>query len=112
MTRSVLGRRTDGFRSRLATADLDGDGHLDLILGTARAQEGFVEVHLGDGEGNSEPAGEIPFGSLLIPEDIEIADLDGDDRQDLMVLLVTGVTRAEEVKIRGGCDSIAEALDV
>ncbi|RME72903.1 MAG: hypothetical protein D6776_07950 [Planctomycetota bacterium] len=70
-----------GTRS-LAAADLDADGRLDLAL--ANPNNGTVSVLRGRGDGRFEPREEIAVGTEPIA--VALADLDGDERADLVVL--------------------------
>ncbi|GIK16562.1 MAG: hypothetical protein BroJett003_15260 [Planctomycetota bacterium] len=70
------------------SADLDGDGRLDLV--TAWAQSQPVQIHLqrvgDDGEvafQTTTLAGNIP---VTMTADLAVADLDGDDRPDVILM--------------------------
>ena len=65
----------------LALADLNGDGRLDLVV--ANDESGDVTVLLGDGKGGFAPAPGSPFPAGKSPNDIAIADFDGDGKPDL-----------------------------
>ena len=65
----------------LALADLNGDGRLDLVV--ANAESGDVAVLLGDGKGAFVAAPGSPFPAGKSPNDIAIADFDGDGKPDL-----------------------------
>jgi len=65
----------------LALADLNGDGRLDLIV--ANDEGGDVTILLGDGKGSFAAAPGSPFPAGNSPNDIAIADFDGDGRPDL-----------------------------
>ena len=65
----------------VAVADLDADGILDIVV--ANGGDTNVTVLLGDGAGGfAEPAGS-PFEAGQQPNDIAVADLDGDGTLDL-----------------------------
>ena len=66
------------------SGDLDGDGHLDLIGGT---RDGRVFLFLGDGQGGfvRETSDELSAVQSCTVWDIELADLNEDRRQDLVV---------------------------
>jgi FG-GAP-like repeat len=65
----------------LALADLNGDGRLDLVV--ANAEGGDVTVLLGNGKGAFVAAAGSPFPAGKSPNDIAIADFDGDGKPDL-----------------------------
>ncbi len=65
----------------LALADLNGDGRLDLVV--ANDESGDVTVLLGDGKGSFVAAPGSPFPAGKSPNDIAIADFDGDGKPDL-----------------------------
>jgi uncharacterized repeat protein (TIGR01451 family) len=62
------------------TADLNGDGRLDLVTGDS---EGTAEVLLGNGDGTFLPPTAHTVGTL--PQDVAIADLDGVNGPDIVV---------------------------
>lgn len=69
----------------LATADLNGDGHLDLVTGNNSS--GSLSVVLADGEGgfaeavSYEPSGPISVGDV----EVAVGDMTGDGHPDLVV---------------------------
>jgi hypothetical protein len=65
----------------LALADLNGDGRLDLVV--ANDESGDVTVLLGDGKGGFVAASGSPFPAGKSPNDIAVADFDGDGKPDL-----------------------------
>ncbi len=65
----------------LALADLNGDGRLDLVV--ANDDSGDVTILLGDGKGAFVAASGSPFPAGKSPNDIAIADFDGDGKPDL-----------------------------
>jgi hypothetical protein len=75
-------------QSGLATADVDGDGHLDVASTGARFERGSpgasVTVGFGDGTGGIRRV-ETVWGLAEFPSRIVAANLDGDGRPDLLV---------------------------
>jgi hypothetical protein len=64
----------------LELADVDGDGHLDAVVGG----EG-VDVLLGDGAGGLSRAPGSPYAGPTVAEDFAFGDFDEDGRGDLLV---------------------------
>lgn len=76
------GRLTIGKgRGSLALADLNTDGRLDLVV--ANDEGDTVTVFLGDGKGGFASAPGSPFPAGSAPNDIAVADFDGDGKPDL-----------------------------
>jgi hypothetical protein len=70
----------------LAIADVNKDGHGDLIVATGNTiQSGQVHVLLGDGAGNFSEDTNSPFAVGASPQDVAVADLNGDGSLDLAV---------------------------
>jgi hypothetical protein len=65
----------------VALADVNGDGRLDVVV--ANDESGDVTVLLGDGKGSFAAAPGSPFPAGKSPNDIAIADFDGDGKPDL-----------------------------
>jgi hypothetical protein len=67
----------------IAVADLNHDQHADLVV--ANFDDGTVSVLLGDGKEHFTPAHGSPFACGPSPNDIAVADLNGDGNPDLIV---------------------------
>jgi|HubBroStandDraft_6_1064221.scaffolds.fasta_scaffold317486_1 hypothetical protein len=67
----------------IAVADLNHDRHPDLIV--ANFEDGTLTVLLGDGKDHFTPAPGSPFACGPSPNDIAVADLNGDGNLDLIV---------------------------
>lgn len=82
---------SQGNLSSLVTADLNGDGKLDL-LATVRGNgfPGAVQVLLGNGNGTFQIAGNYPVGSDA--NWIAIADVNGDGKPDALVATFDGAS--------------------
>ena len=63
----------------LAAGDLDGDGHVDLVV--ANLTSNSVSVLLGQGDGTFAPA--VSYAVGMSPHAVLIADLDGDGNPDV-----------------------------
>ena len=67
----------------LAVADLNHDGKPDIIV--ANTVNETVTVLLGDGKGHFAPAPGSPFPCGKAPNDIAVADMNGDGNLDLVI---------------------------
>jgi hypothetical protein len=72
----------------ITRADLDGDGHLDLVV--VAATDNAVSVHLGKGDGTFKPAANYATGSS--PVSVDVGDVDGDGKLDIAVGDAGGVS--------------------
>ncbi|MEM7312106.1 MAG: FG-GAP-like repeat-containing protein [Planctomycetota bacterium] len=79
-----------GGGATLATADLNGDGFLDVVAGGS-SLAGFT-VSLGDEEGNLSLPVEFPL--TVRPSKILLADLNGDGADDVVALSSRGMVTA------------------
>jgi len=78
--------QVSGAPEGLAVADFNGDGKPDLAAAVANSNNGFVEVLLGDGDGNFTPAtATLPVG--IYPSAIVSADFNGDGIPDVAVAI-------------------------
>lgn len=68
----------------LAAGDVNGDGVPDLAASSGEGGEGAV-VLLGDGSGSFRPAPGSPYAAARGFSALDVADLDGDGRDDLAV---------------------------
>jgi len=73
------------WRNGFAIADIDGDGHLDVVHGPARKMANPTpQIFLGDGKGDWHWWDEASFPPLRLDYgDVAVADFNGDGRQDL-----------------------------
>ena len=67
--------------SQVAAADLNGDGHIDLVV--TNPIDGSVSVLLNDGNGFF--PSRTSHGAGLVPQAVDVGDLDGDGDLDLAV---------------------------
>jgi hypothetical protein len=67
----------------IAVADLNHDGNPDIVV--ANAEGGTVTILLGDGKGQFHEAPGSPFAAGHLPNDIAIADMNGDGKPDLVI---------------------------
>src|SRR5215813_11029511 len=65
---------------RIAVADVNGDGHVDVVAAVGGASQ--LNVRLGDGSGRFGPA--TPYALPAPAADVAVADLDGDGLLDLV----------------------------
>lgn len=67
----------------IAVADVNRDGNPDLVV--ANGDEATVSLLLGDGKRDFTPAPGSPFPCGKGPNDIAVADMNGDGRPDLVI---------------------------
>lgn len=75
------------YPSSVAVADVNGDGHLDLVIGYWT--EGNVGVLLGRGDGTFQPAVKYATGGGYASS-VGVADVNGDGKPDIAVLNTFG----------------------
>ncbi|HEX2270757.1 MAG TPA: VCBS repeat-containing protein [Pyrinomonadaceae bacterium] len=64
-------------------ADLNGDGNRDIVVANTASKD--LTILLGDGRGRFTPAPQSPLAAGELPNDVAIADLNGDGKLDLAV---------------------------
>lgn len=67
----------------ISVADVNHDGHPDIVV--ANADDGTVSVLLGSGDGRFHEASGSPIAAGHLPNDIAIADMNGDGNPDLVI---------------------------
>lgn len=74
---------TDKGSHFVAVADVNRDGKPDILV--ANDEAGTITVLLGDGKGNFHEAKGSPFAAGYLPNDIAVADMNGDGIPDLVI---------------------------
>jgi FG-GAP-like repeat/FG-GAP repeat len=70
----------------ITVADVNRDGHPDILIANApEDRDGSVTVLLGDGHGGFIPAPGSPVPAGHLPNDIAVADMNGDNYPDLVI---------------------------
>jgi len=75
------------YTSQIKAADLNGDGHLDLVqVGVVGLMgNGFVAVSLGNGDGTFRPTNVFPIGSIPGSYSaVTVTDFNGDKKLDIL----------------------------
>jgi hypothetical protein len=78
------------FPTSVATGDFNGDGHRDLAVtnspsNSAGSGQDGLTVLLSDGRGGFRRTADAPLATGRAPTQLVVADLDGDDRDDIAV---------------------------
>ncbi|HEY2743652.1 MAG TPA: VCBS repeat-containing protein [Polyangia bacterium] len=81
----------------IALADIDGDGHADIV--TSNYGENTFSVLLGDGQGGFTLAAPTPIQTCTSPLEIAVADLNSDATPDLVITCFDGTTSAIDVHL-------------
>jgi len=87
-----------GNPGSLAAGDLDGDGHLDVVVVNSALTDNSIMVFFGFGDGTFQAGLRIP--TLVAPSDVAIADFDQDGDPD--VLVTHGVSAAVLLFVNDG----------
>ncbi|MCZ0983293.1 FG-GAP-like repeat-containing protein [Streptomyces diastatochromogenes] len=104
-TATQLGLAVGTGPQGIAAADLDGDGHQDLV--TANTANGTLSVLAGDGAGGFGTASSVPAG-VSLPSAIELADVDEDGTPDA-VLVAPGSPGSVAVLLGDGAGGFGTA---
>ncbi|MCA9041006.1 MAG: VCBS repeat-containing protein [Planctomycetaceae bacterium] len=96
--------------------DVDGDGDLDIVIGTRSDSQNFAVLLLNDGAGN------FDYGDIIQPQykinDITLVDLDADGDQDIVFsklgnsTISPAVSRGNEIFINDGTGAFILSTDM
>jgi hypothetical protein len=92
-----------GNPGSLAAGDLNGDGHLDVVVVNSSMNDNDISVFIGLGNGTFLPQYQVP--TLVAPSDVVLADFDKDG--DLDVLVTHGVSTAVILFVNNGQGGLA-----
>ncbi|WP_223652978.1 FG-GAP repeat domain-containing protein [Hymenobacter psoromatis] len=84
--------------SSIATADVNGDGKLDLL--TTNSGDNTVGILLGNGNGTFQAISAYPSGRYHQPTKIAVADVNGDSKCDLIT--VSAISSSVEIMLGNG----------
>lgn len=73
-----------GGANPIASGDFNGDGKVDLVVGTTTSTAGLANVYLGNGDGTFQAAATIGSNTTSNPIRIAVADLNGDGKLDFV----------------------------
>jgi YD repeat-containing protein len=107
---------SSSFYEGLPIADLNGDNHLDLVIGDGSE----LDIYFGDGNGNfsSIPSSSIPFsipGGAFGASPLELNDLDKDGDIDVIArvgFFVEGVTNGVFLALNQGNGSFSSPVSI
>ena len=93
----------------LATADLTGDGNLDIVATNDGSPTGLIGVWLGNGNGTFKTLKFHTYAAGAVPYHIEIADMNGDGKPDVIVASgsASAATNAVSVLLGNGDGTFA-----
>jgi hypothetical protein len=95
-----------GNPGSLAAGDVNGDGHLDVIVVNSAMTDNTISVFIGLGNGTFAP--DYRLATLVAPSDVAIADFDQDG--DLDVLITHGVSTAILLFVNNGQGGLAPVI--